>query len=95
MSPFDRVWGYTGASGMVQGLSAGYFLWDLIESARNVDVHVPGSLAHAASALAVSMLGFVGHLDYGSDSKRADTSSVHSAITMDLISSCMNCRHLF
>lgn len=59
MGPVQRVWGYTGATGMVQGFSAGYFLWDLVASAKDVDVHGVGSLLHAASALAVSMLGFV------------------------------------
>ena len=59
MGPRERVWGYTGATGMVQGFSAGYFLWDLVMSAKDMDVHGPGSLMHAASALAVSMLGFV------------------------------------
>ena len=39
MGPRERVWGYTGASGMVQGFAAGYFLWDLVTSAGNLDVH--------------------------------------------------------
>ena len=55
----ERVWGYSGATGMVQGFSAGYFLWDLLASAKDIDVHGPGALAHAACALAVSSLGFV------------------------------------
>ena len=55
----ERVWGYTGATGMVQGLSAGYFLWDLIVSAKDLDIHGPGALVHAIGSLAVSMLGFV------------------------------------
>ena len=59
MGPRERVWGYTGASGMVQGFSAGYFLWDLCSCAADRDVHGPGALAHAACALAVSLLGFV------------------------------------
>ena len=59
MGPRERVWGYTGASGMVQGFAAGYFLWDLVTSAANFDVHGPGELMHAVSALAVSLLGFV------------------------------------
>lgn len=59
MGPRERVWGYTGASGMVQGFAAGYFLWDLATSAVSLDVHGPGALMHAASALAVSLLGFV------------------------------------
>lgn len=59
MDATKRVWGYTGASGMVQGFSAGYFLWDLIASIQDVDVHGWGALIHAASALAVTCLGFV------------------------------------
>ena len=55
----QRVWGYSGATGMVQGFAAGYFLWDLLTSARDINIHGPGALAHAASALAVSSLGFV------------------------------------
>ena len=55
----QRVWGYTGAGGMVQGFAAGYFLWDLIASIKDVDVHGWGALAHAASALVISSLGFV------------------------------------
>lgn len=59
MGPRERVWGYTGASGSVQGFAAGYFLWDVATSAANLDVHGPGALMHAGSALAVSLLGFV------------------------------------
>lgn len=55
----ERVWGYTGAGGMVQGFAAGYFAWDLLASIQDVDVHGWGALAHAASALTVSMMGFV------------------------------------
>lgn len=65
MGPRERVWGYTGASGMVQGFAAGYFLWDLVISAGNLDVHGPGALAHAVSALAVSLLGFVSAVSSG------------------------------
>lgn len=60
MGPRERVWGYTGATGMVQGFSAGYFLWDLMMGLLDVDVHGWGAVAHAVSALAVSCLGFVG-----------------------------------
>lgn len=59
MGARERVWGYTGASGMVQGFAAGYFLWDLATSAVHVDVYGPGAVMHAGSALAVSLLGFV------------------------------------
>lgn len=59
MDARSRVWGYTGAMGMTQGLSAGYFLWDLWTGVMDFDVHGWGVVAHAASALAVSSLGFV------------------------------------
>lgn len=55
----ERIWGYTGAGGMVQGLSAGYFLWDIFTAALRVDIHGLGVLAHATSALSVALLGFV------------------------------------
>lgn len=59
MDAVERVWGYTGASGMVQGFAAGYFLWDLGACIKDVDVQGLVSLMHAASALAVTCLGFV------------------------------------
>lgn len=62
MGQEERIWGYSGASGMVQGLAAGYFLWDLIVTARNMDVFGLGTLAHAVSALLVYSLGFVSSL---------------------------------
>jgi hypothetical protein len=54
-----RIWGYSGAGGMVQGFAAGYFLWDLTVSLRYLKILGPGSLAHAFSALLVTCLGFV------------------------------------
>lgn len=54
-----RVWGYTGADGMIQGFAAGYFLWDLCVCAAHVDVFGWGLLAHAVAALIVFSLGFV------------------------------------
>jgi TLC domain len=57
----ERVWGYTGAAGMIQGLAAGYFLWDLMITIKNFKSFGPGMLAHAASALIVFSFGFVGH----------------------------------
>ena len=59
MGPVQRVRGYTGAVGMVQGFSAGYFLWDLGVCIADVGVHGWGALTHAAAALTVSLLGFV------------------------------------
>jgi hypothetical protein len=58
----ERVWGYTGAAGMIQGFATGYFLWDLVVSAQNVGIFGWGLLAHAVSALWVFSLGFVSHL---------------------------------
>ncbi len=55
----ERVWGYTGASGMIQGLATGYFLWDLVITLQHVSVFGPGMLAHAISALLVFSFGFV------------------------------------
>lgn len=54
-----RVFGYTGAGGMIQGLAAGYFLWDLCICAMHVGVFGWGLLAHAIAALMVFSLGFV------------------------------------
>ena len=55
----QRVWGYTGATGMVQGFAAGYFIWDLFACVKDIDVQGWGALVHAISALAISSLGFV------------------------------------
>ncbi|KAL8773237.1 MAG: hypothetical protein Q9209_001915 [Squamulea sp. 1 TL-2023] len=60
----ERVWGYTGAGGMVQGFAAGYFAWDLLATIQDIDVHGWGALAHAASALTVSMIGFRPFVNY-------------------------------
>ena len=55
----ERVWGYTGAAGMIQGLATGYFLWDLMVTLQHVKVFGLGMLAHALSALLVFSFGFV------------------------------------
>ncbi|KAI6248763.1 hypothetical protein HI914_02327 [Erysiphe necator] len=54
----DRVWGYTGAAGMIQALATGYFLWDFLISLIHVRIFGPGLLAHAVSALLVFSFGF-------------------------------------
>lgn len=54
-----RVWGYTGAAGLVQGLAAGYFLWDLMVTATHVELFGWGMLLHAVCALGVFGCGFV------------------------------------
>ncbi|KAG9186525.1 hypothetical protein G6011_09633 [Alternaria panax] len=53
-----RLWGYTPASGMVQGFAAGYFLWDLQISAQYIHIAGVSSLIHAIGALAVTCIGF-------------------------------------
>jgi len=54
----QRVWGYTGAAGMIQGLATGYFLWDLVVTLQNVRLFGLGMLAHAFCALVVFSFGF-------------------------------------
>ncbi|KAF2856312.1 DUF887-domain-containing protein [Plenodomus tracheiphilus IPT5] len=53
-----RLWGYTPASGMVQGFAAGYFLWDLQISSQYLSIAGPSALLHAIGALAVTCIGF-------------------------------------
>lgn len=60
----ERIWGYTGAAGMVQGLATGYFLWDLMITLQNVKVFGLGMLAHAMSALLVFSFGFRPFVNY-------------------------------
>lgn len=59
----ERVWGYTGAAGMIQGMAAAYFLWDLVVTIQNVRLFGWGMLAHAISALIVFSFGFVSVLE--------------------------------
>lgn len=59
MDWYQRMWGYTGAMGLVQGFATGYFLWDLVVTLRHYSLFGPGMLAHAISALMVFSLGFV------------------------------------
>lgn len=58
----ERIWGYTGGAGMIQGLATGYFLWDLMVTLQNVKLFGYGMLAHALSALLVFSFGFVSSL---------------------------------
>ena len=63
----ERVWGYTGALGLVQAAGCGYFLWDLVISAVHVDMFGVGMLAHAISALTVFSFGFVCYIRASGD----------------------------
>ncbi|KAG8165111.1 hypothetical protein KVR01_005386 [Diaporthe batatas] len=60
----QRIWGYTGASGMIQSLVAGYFVWDFIITICFVDVFGIGVLVHATSALLVYSFGYRPFLNY-------------------------------
>lgn len=60
----QRVWGYTGAGGMIQALACGYFVWDLGITLLNLDIFGIGLLAHAISALTVYSFGFRPYLNY-------------------------------
>jgi hypothetical protein len=55
----ERIWEYTGLSGMLQSFALGYFLWDFIQCSVHVDIFGWGMLAHAISALSVFALGYV------------------------------------
>jgi len=59
MNHEERMWGYTGAAGLVQALATGYFLFDLVVMIRYLDVFGLGMLAHAGSCLVTYTLGFV------------------------------------
>ena len=59
MNWMERIWGYTAASGLVQSMTVGYFLWDLITTLIFIDVFGLGLLAHAVSALTVYSFGYV------------------------------------
>lgn len=59
MSTGERVFGYTGACGLIQALAVGYFVYDLIISLVHVRMFGVGLLFHAVSALWVFSLGFV------------------------------------
>ncbi|KAL1883873.1 hypothetical protein VTK73DRAFT_7661 [Phialemonium thermophilum] len=60
----ERIWGYTGASGLVQAMAIGYFVWDFIVTLLYIDVFGVGLLAHAVSALTVYSLGSRPFLNY-------------------------------
>ncbi|KAJ5525008.1 hypothetical protein N7494_011658 [Penicillium frequentans] len=64
MSPLERVFGYTGACGLIQALAVGYFVYDLIVSTIYVKMFGIGTLFHAISALWVFSLGFKPFLNY-------------------------------
>ena len=59
MNWMEKIWGYTGATGLVQSMAVGYFLWDVIITLIFIDIFGLGLLAHAVSALTVYSFGYV------------------------------------
>lgn len=55
----ERVWGYTGAAGMVQGFAVGYFVWDAYIMARYTHVFGIAMLVHGLACSLTFSLGFV------------------------------------
>jgi hypothetical protein len=60
----ERVWGYTGAAGMVQALAVGYFVWDTYIMARYTRIFGEAMLVHGISCTIAFSLGFVGTCSY-------------------------------
>lgn len=85
----ERLWGYNGATGLLQACVAGYFLWDVQVCILHFDVEGVGSFVHAIGALAVTCLGFVSsptlHSSYNfgvsKRGTRLTTRSAHSQTT--------------
>lgn len=55
----DRIWGYSGLSGLLQSFGLGYFLWDLFMCTYHIEIFGVGMLAHAISAVTVFAFGYV------------------------------------
>lgn len=64
MNALEKIYGYTGALGLIQGLAEGYFLWDVVVSTRYYGIFGAGIWAHAVAALFVFSFGFRPYLNY-------------------------------
>lgn len=60
----ERIYGYTGASGLAQAMATGYFLYDVIVSTVYVQMFGVGMFFHGLSAICVFTLGFVSNKTY-------------------------------
>ncbi|PIG89010.1 hypothetical protein AARAC_008425 [Aspergillus arachidicola] len=58
MDTGERIYGYTGMSGLLQALAEGYFVYDIIVSTMHIRMFGVGMLFHAISALWVFSFGF-------------------------------------
>ena len=65
----QRVWGYTGAAGLVQSFATGYFVWDLFICLRYPNLFGVGMIVHAICALTVFSLSFVSHASFQFEQK--------------------------
>lgn len=59
MNQVERVWGYTGGTGIVQAMGLGYFAYDMYITTTNLSMFGIGMLFHAISAFTVFSFGFV------------------------------------
>ena len=67
-TPEERIYGYTGALGLLAAFTAGYFLWDLIATTRYFNISGFGLWIHAVSALSICVFGFVSPYNLDDDS---------------------------
>lgn len=58
-TPEERIYGYTGALGLLAASTAGYFVWDLVVCTRYFDISGFGLWIHAVCALSICVFGFV------------------------------------
>lgn len=82
MNTEERVYGYTGASGLIQAFAGGYFLWDLMITVQNVKIFGIGMLFHAISALSVFSLGFVSAMPRFLERSKANSSTDNTTATL-------------
>ncbi|KIW07494.1 uncharacterized protein PV09_01459 [Verruconis gallopava] len=64
MNTEERVWGYTGGTGLVEAMGLGYFVYDLWITVQNIGMFGIGMLFHAISALTVFSFGFRPFVNY-------------------------------
>ena len=55
----ERIWGYTGMTGLTQSFALGYFLWDFYMCVRYVDIFGVGMIVHAIASSTMFTFGFV------------------------------------
>lgn len=76
MNTWERVYGYTGTTGIVHAIAAGYFIWDFAVMSRHLEIFGIGLLIHAIGSLWVILFAFVSV--YAFDSRQFDGSSTNA-----------------